>query len=331
LALTSLFAGLAAAVLLLAAPLAAQTQQAGRVYRVGFITPLSAAPEPPTLRAFRQGLHELGYVEGQNVLIEARSSEGRSERFPVLLGELLRLRVDVLLAGSTPGAVAAKKATATVPIVFAGVYDPIAPGIVASLARPGGNVTGVTVAIGGVGFSGKWLELLKEAVPRVSHVAVLSNPAEPLSAQWVGELRLAAQTLNVKLDVLEAENIAKLERALAAISASSAQGMVVTAAPLFAANRVKIAQFAATKHLPAVHFSKLFTEAGGLMSYGGSLEDSYRRAATYVDKILRGAKPADLPVEQPTRFELVINVTAARALGLTIPPSLLLRADQLID
>ena len=215
--------------------------------------------------------------------------------------------------------------------MFAGVTDPVGAGIVASLARPGGNITGIAVGAGGVGFARKWVDLLKEAVPGVSHVAVLSNSANPASAPFVPEIRLAARTLNVKLDVLDAGNAVDLDRAFAAIGASGAQGIIVMGDPFFVVNRAKIAEFAASKRLPAVHFSKLFAESGGLMSYGASLEESYRRAATYVDKILRGAKPGDLPIEQPTKFEFVINLKTAKALGLTIPPSLLLRADQVIE
>lgn len=281
LTLGTFVAPLAAAVLLLDGSVAAEAQQT--VYRVGFVSPLLPVPEPIQLRAFRQVLRELGYVEGKNVIIETRFAEGRNERLPELVAELLRLKVDVLLAGSTPGALAAKRATTTVPIVFAGVTDPVGAGIVASLARPGGNITGVAVGAGGVGFAGKWVELLKEAVPGVAHVAVLSNSANLASAPFVPEIRLAARTLNMKLDVLDAGNAADLDRAFTAIGASGAQGIVVTGDPFFVVNRAKIAQFAASQRLPAVHFSKLFAESGGLMSYGASLEESYRSAATYVD------------------------------------------------
>ena len=321
----------AAAALLLAGAVAAQAQPAPRVFRVGFISPVSSSPEPPQLRAFRQGLRELGYVEGKNVIVEARFAEGQFERFPGLVDELIGLKVDVLLAGSPLGALAAKRATTTVPIVFAGVIEPITAGIVASLARPGGNITGAAAGVGGSGFAGKWLELLKEAVPAVSHVAVLSNSAHPANASNMREIEAAARTLKVKLDVLEAGNATDLDRALATIGASGAQGIIMTNDPFFFPNRATLVQFAASKRLPAVYYFKQFAEAGGLMSYGGSLEDSYRRAAAYVDKILKGAKPADLPVEQPTRFELVINMKTAKALGLAIPQTLLLRADQIIE
>jgi putative ABC transport system substrate-binding protein len=281
--------------------------------------------------AFRQGLRELGYVEGKNVILESRFAEGRSERFPELVAEMIRLKVDVLVVGSPSGALAAKRANTTVPIVGVGLIDPVATGIVTSLARPGGNITGVTSGVGGSGFAGKWVELLKEVVPSLSRVALLGNSANPASALLVAEAQVAARTLNVKLDVLEAGNATSLDRAFAIIAVSRAQGIIVTNDPFFFDNRTKLVQFAASKRLPAVYFFRLFAEAGGLMAYGASLEDSYRKAATYVDKILKGAKPADLPIEQPTRFELVINSNTAKALGLTIPQTLLLRADRIID
>ena len=314
---------------LLVAPLAG-AQPAERVYRIGLVSPTS--PNPP-FDAFRQGLRELGYVDGKNVIVEARFAEGRADRIPELVAEVLRLKVDVLLAASPPSALAAKKATTTVPIVFAGVIDPVATGIVASLARPGGNVTGVTWGIGGAGFAGKWVELLKEAAPGVSHVAVLSNSGNASTASLAREIGAAARTLKVKLDVLDAENAVNLDQALATIGASGAQGIIVAPDSFFflAANRIKLVQFAASKRLPTLYFAKHFVEAGGLMAYGGSLDESFRRAATYVDKILKGAKPADLPVEQPTKFELVINLKTAKALGITIPQSLLLRADEVIQ
>ena len=318
----------AAAVLLLAGSVAAQAQQAARVYRIGFVSPTSPGP---TSLAFREGLREVGYVEGQNVIVETRFAEGRSERLPELVAEVLRLKVDVLVVGSTLGALAAKRATATIPIVFAGLIDPVASGIVSSFARPGGNITGVTFGIGGAGFAGKWVELLKEAAPNLSHVAALGNSASPLLATLVPEMQAAARTLKVRLDVLDAGTLTKLDGALAAISASRAQGVIVTNDPLFFSNRGKLVQLVASKRVPAVYFARDFVDVGGLMSYGASLADSWRRAATYVDKILKGAKPADLPIEQPTKFELVINLKTAKALGLTIPPSILLRADEVIQ
>jgi putative ABC transport system substrate-binding protein len=273
----------------------------------------------------------LGYVEPKNLIIEARFAENRTARLPELVAEVLRLKVDVLLAASTPGALAAKKATTSVPIVFAGVLDPVGSGIVPSLARPGGNATGVTVGIGGEGFTGKCLELLRSAVPGLSNVAVLVNPSYPLTTQFRREIQAAARDLNMTFDIRRAMNASELERALAAIGTSGAQGVFVAPDPFLTANGARIARFATERRLPAFHFSKLFAEAGGLMSYGGTLAESYRRAATYVDKILKGANPADLPVEQPTKFELVVNLRAAKALGLTMPQALLLQADYVIE
>ena len=320
-----------AAVLLFAGPAAAQAQQAAKVYRIGFVTPLSSVPEPVTLRAFRQGLKDAGYVEGKNVVIEARFAEGRMERLPDLVAEVLALKVDVLVVGSSLGALAAKRATTTIPVVFAGLIDPDGAGIVASLARPGGNITGVTIGIGGSGFAGKWVELLKEAAPDVSHVAVLWSSVDPIGANLVREIQSAARISKVRLDLVDAGDAAKFDAALAAIGASRAQAIIVANSPFYATNRTKLVQFAASKRLAAVYFSSFFTDVGGLMAYGGSIADSYRRAATHVDKILKGAKPADLPVEQPTTFELVINLKVAKALGLTIPRSLLVRADHVIE
>ena len=316
---------LATAVLLLAVSVAGHAQQAGKTYRIGFVSFLSPGT---TFAAFREGLKELGYVEGKNVVIESRFAEGRHERLPDLVDELLRLKVDVLLAASPPAALAAKKATTTVPVVFAGVADPVGRGIVPSLARPGGNITGV---VAGMGTSGKLVELLKEAVPGMSRVALLSDPAEPLSAQVVRQIQDAARALKLKVDVLDVGNTVDLDRAFATIGASGVQGMIVTSAPFLFASRVRIADFAASRRLPTVQPSRPFAEAGGLMTYGGSLEASYRRAAAHVDRILKGAKPADLPVEQPMRLEMVINLRTAKAIGLKIPPSLLLRADHIIE
>ena len=248
--------------------------------RIGFVSPISPGS---TIDAFRQGLREVGYVEGQNVIVETRFAEARLERLPELIAEVIRLKVDVLVVGSSAGALAAKRATTTVPIVFTGLIDPVDLGIVASLARPGGNITGVTFGVGGSGFAGKWVELLKQAVPSVSRIAVLWNSAGPASASLVREMEVAARTLKVKLDVLDAGNAPNLERAFAAIRASGAQAIIVTNDPFFVANRAQLVQFAASKRLPAVYFIKLFADAGGLMAYGGSLEDSYRRAAKYVD------------------------------------------------
>lgn len=319
---------------LLAAPLGASAihaQPAARVHRVGIVSPLPASPEPRQVRAFRQGLAELGYVEGKNVVIETRFAGNRRDRFPELIADLIKLKVDVIVTGSAPGAIAAKRATSTVPIVFAGVIDPVALGIVTSLARPGGNVTGVTYGAGGSAVAGKWLELLKEAIPRMTRVAVLSNPADPGREEYVREIRAAAQTLKVEIKLFDASDDATLEEALAAIGTSGAHGLIVTGSAYFGGNRARLVRYAAEKRIPAIYFFSLFPDAGGLMSYGASLEESYRKAASYVDKILKGMKPADLPVEQPTRFELVVNLRAAKAIGVTVPQSLLVRADRVIE
>ena len=323
----STVAGLVAAILVLAGSVATSAQQAARVYRIGFVSPTSPGP---TMRAFRQGLSEAGYVEGQNVIIEARFAEGQSERLSELVAEALSLKVDVLVVGSTAGALAAKKATSQVPIVFAGLLDPVGSGIVASFARPGGNITGATMGVG-EGFAGKWVDLLKEAVPGMSHIAAFSNSASAPTMESVREMQAAARTLNVRLDVLDTGSLTKLERAFAAIGTSGARGVIVPNDPFLFSQRAKLVHFAASKRLPAMYFTNDFVDIGGLMSYGASLAESYRRAATYVDKILKGAKPVNLPIERPTKFELVINLRTARALELMIPQPLLVRADRFIE
>jgi putative ABC transport system substrate-binding protein len=275
-------------------------------------------------------MRELGYVEGQNVRIEMRFAEGRPERLPKLVEELIELKPDVLAVGSTIGARAAKKATTTIPIVFAGSSDPVAGGLVPNLAHPGGNITGFSLAYGD-GFAGKWMELLKEAVPEVSHVAALWSSSNAAAVRFVKELETAAQKLEVILDVHHAANLAELDVALTAIVRSRARGLIVVPSPFAATNRRKLVQFAASERLPAVYFFEKFADEGGLMSYGPDFADVYRRAASHVDKILKGAKPGDLPVENPTKFDLVINRKTARALGITIPQSILLRAHRVIE
>ena len=311
------------------APFATFAQQAPKIFRIGFVSPTSRGP---TSDAFREGLKEAGYVEGQNVIIEARFAEGRFERMPELIAEVIRLKVDVLVTGSTNGVLAAKKATTTLSIVFAGLVDPVAIGIVASLARPGGNITGITFGIGGAGLAGKLVELLKEAIPKLSHVAVLSNLASPgVATTLVEEMQSAAGKLKVRLDVHDAANLAQVDKAFATIGASPAQGLIVTNDSFFFTNRAKLIQFAAAKRMPAMYWTQEFVDAGGLMAYGSSVADSYRQAARYVDKILKGAKPLDLPIEQPTRFELAVNLKTAKALGIIIPHTILLRADKVIE
>lgn len=318
---------LAAAIVLVAGPIAAQAQQASKVYRVGFVTTGSAAA---AVEPFRQGLAQAGYREGGNLIIEARFAGGRQELLPELVADVIRQKVDVLVVVSTPTALVAKSATSTVPIVFASVFDPVASGIVPSLARPGGNITGSAMGVGG-DFGGKWVELLKEAVPGMTRAAVLWNSANRSSAQSAESIQAAARTSGVKLELFDAGNAANLDKALGAIAASRAEGLIIAPDPYFNANRAKVVRFAASRRLPAVYFFRSFAEAGGLMAYGANNADSIRDAAKYVDKILKGAKPADLPVDQPTRFELVINLRTAKALGLKIPRSLLVRADQVIE
>lgn len=318
---------LVAAGALLAAPPTAKAQRAGRVYRIGFV---SVSPPGPRNAAFVQGLRELGYVEGHNVSIEMRFAYGRPESLPGLVEEVIRTKVDVLVVGTTIGARAALRATRTIPIVFAGSSDPVAGGIVTNLARPGGNITGFSLAYGD-GFAGKWLELLKEAAPNVSHVAALWNSNTAAHVGIVKELRVASQLLKARLDVHHAANPSELDQALAAISSGGARGLIVTPSPFFSNSRDKLVQFAESKRLPEIYFFADFADAGGLMSYGPSIADSYRRAASHVDKILKGAKPGDLPVEQPTIFEFIVNLKTARALVLKIPQSVLFRTDRVIE
>lgn len=323
----SLFCALAIAVHVVV-PVAAWSQAPAGEYRVGFAS--LVPPGPANLGAFRQGLRDMGYVEGRNLVLEVRSAEGRQERVREIVSELVGLKVDVLVTVSTATALAAQKTSNSVPIVFVSVIDPVAPGIVQTLARPGGNLTGVTGWVG-ADFAGKWVGLLREAAPRISHVAVLWNSANLQGPPQVQEIRAAAGKLKMKADFFDAGDVASLAKAFAAIAASGAEGIIVAGDPFFTANRARLVEFAAKRRLPAVYFFKRFAEAGGLMAYGARAEESYRRAAAYVDRILRGAKPADLPVERPTQFELVINLKAARALGLAIPRSLLLQADQVIQ
>jgi len=319
----------------LLAPLAADAQQAaGKVYRIGFLSVLGA-PTPSTpagvLEAFRQGLRELGWVEGQNIVIDYRFAEGRFDRLPDLAAELVRLKVDIIVAVATQGVAAAKNATETIPIVMiSGSADPVGLGFIASLARPGGNVTGLSYSVGPE-ILGKGLELLKEIVPKVRRVAILSNPASPVQPLFIREVKVAARSLGVQLQLLEARGPNEFDGAFAAMAKERVGALLVVADGLFILHRTRLADLAARSRLPAIYGYREHVEAGGLMSYGSSLRDLWRRAATYVDKILKGAKPADLPVEQPTKFELVINLKTAKALGLTIPPSVLIRADEVIQ
>ena len=319
--------GFAAASLLFVGPVAAQPKDAARMYRIGYV---SLASSDSLANELRIGLREAGYIEGKHIVIEARSADGHQDRLPDLVASVIRQKVDVLVVVSTSTAIAAKQATTTIPIVFASVFDPVGAGIVANLAHPGSNITGAAVGVGG-GFGGKWVELMKEAVPGLSRAAVLWNSANLSSARSAEEIQVAARAMNVKLDMLDAGNAVSLDTAFAAIGASRAQAIIVAPDPYFGVSRAKLIQFAASKRLPAVYFFKSYVEDGGLMAYGASNAESVRIAAKYVDKILRGAMPRDLPIQQPTRFELVINLKTAKALGLKIPQSLLVRADQIIE
>ena len=318
-------AGMAAG--LLAAPLAAEAQQAGRVYRIGYLSYSSSASNPHLIEAFRQGLRELGWVEGQNITIDSRFAEGRSDAVSDLAAELVRLKVDIIVVTSTPATAAAKNATKTIPVVIASAGDPVGLGLIANLARPGGNITGMTH----VDTSGKALELLKEIVPKVRHVALLWNPANPSHARAMESVKLTARSLGVQLQLLEAREPNQFDGAFAAMSKERAGALLVLTDSVFQRDRARLAGLAAKNRLPAMYERSEYVKAGGLISYGLNLSALFRQSATFVDKILRGAKPAGLPVQQPTKFELTINLKTAKALGLTIPPSVLARADEVIQ
>src|SRR6266540_4978916 len=318
------------ALLMLTVPLGAVAQPGGKVYRIGYLSPSSATNVSCFTEAFRQGLRELGWVEDQNIVIEYRFAEGQFDRLPDLAAELVRLKVDVVVAIPTPAAVAAKNATATIPIVMANVGDPVGLGLIASLARPGGNVTGLSYSVGMETF-GKSLELLKTAVPEVRRVAVLSNPANPAHALAISSLKVAAPSLRLELQFLAARGPNDFDGAFGAMAKGRAGAVLVAADSLFHFHRARLANLTTKHRLPSMHGLREIVEAGGLMSYGPDTTYQIWHAATYVDKILKGAKPADLPVEQPTKFEVVINLKTAKALGLTIPPSLLQRADEVIE
>ena len=316
-------------VVLLAVAVVAEAQQPTKMSRIGFIGASSAATSAQNLEAFRQGLRDLHYVEGENMAIEVRWAEGSAQRFPQLIAELIGLKVHVLLVSAAAGALAAKNAGITTPVVFAAVTDPIGYGIIHSLARPGGNITGVALAVG-EGFSGKWVELLKETVPKVSRMAVLRNPSHPVAEVFLRETQAAGRALGVRLQFFEARDPNQLDTALWRLEKEHDQALIVTPDPLFGTQRKRLFEVIERHRLPTIFHNKEFVDAGGLMSYGPSFPDSYRRAATYVDKILKGVKPADLPVEQPTKFEFVVNLKTAKQIGLTIPQSVLYRADRVL-
>jgi putative tryptophan/tyrosine transport system substrate-binding protein len=313
---------------LLVSPLAAEAQQTAKVPRIGYLS-ANLAPNPHLREAFRQGLRDLGYVEGRNLVIEYRDAEGKFERLPALAAELVALKVDVILAGGPLQARAAKQATKTIPIVFVG-SDAVTSGLVTSLARPGGNITGLSALTGEL--AGKRLELLTQAVPGVSRVAGLWQPGGARTEKdMLKGADLAARALGVRLQLVEARGPADIDRAFSDMSRARADALFVLATPMFFEERRRLVDLAAKSRLPAVYSLREYVDAGGLMAYGSNQADLFRGAATYVDKIFKGAKPADLPIEQPTKFELVINLKTAKALGLTIPQSLLQRADEVIQ
>ena len=302
-----------------------------KVPRVGYLNPGSSSDpvRQRRLEALRQGLRELGYVEGQNIALEPRWAEGKYDRYPALAADLVRSKVDVIVAWSGQATKAAQEATRTIPIVMSLVNDPVGSGLVASLARPGGNVTGTTITAPDV--VGKRLELLKEVVPKLSRVAVLQHPDNPASASMVREAEAAARALGVRLQILGVRNPAEIDSAFAAMTRERAGALLPLSDALFDNQQRQMLELTAKRRLPAIMGTRQYAEAGGLMAYGADFLAVERRAAMYVDKILKGAKPADLPVEQPTKFELVINLKTAKALGLTIPQALLQRADQVIQ
>jgi putative tryptophan/tyrosine transport system substrate-binding protein len=312
------------------APRAAEAQQAGKVYRIGYLSTPTRASVEHGLQAFLRKLRELGWVEGQNLTIEYRWAEGNVERLPAFAAELVRLKVDLIVAPAGSAALAAKNATSSIPIVMIFPSDPVEMGLVASLRRPGGNITGTAFTPGPEIF-GKQLQILKETIPRASRVAILSNPADPSFATQVREVEATARSLRMRLQHVEARGPEEFDSAFAAMAQERAEALLVAGTSTFLAHRARLAELAVKGRLPTMHSFRENVEAGGLMAYAVNMTDFIGHAAVYVDKILKGAKPADLPVEQPTKFELVINLKTAKALGATIPPSVLARADEVIQ
>jgi putative ABC transport system substrate-binding protein len=315
---------------LLTLPLAIEAQQAGKVPRIGYLAQNSAEISKRSLAAFREGLRERGWVESQNIVIEVRYADGKVDQLPALVSELIRLKVDIIVTTSSGATWAAKNATQLIPIVMAASANALGEGLVTSLAHPGGNITGMTF-IAGPEFAGKQLQLLKEVAPAASRVAVLTNPTNRSHAAFAREVKAAARSLGAQVQVLEVLSPDQLDSAFAAMTKDHAAALLVLTDSMFVGQRQRVADLAAKSRVPALYSQKEFVEDGGLVSYGPSLSDMFRRAAAHVDKILRGAKPSDIPVEQPTTFELVINLKAAMALGLTIPQSLRLRANEVIQ
>ena len=313
-----------------AAQRAALAQQAGKVYRIGYLSAPSRASVELVLQAFLRALRELGWIEGQNLTIEYRWAEGKIERLPDLAAELVRQKVDLIVAPAASATLAAKKATSSIPIVMMFPVDPVEQGLVASRSRPGGNVTGTTLATG-TEFFGKQLQLLKDAIPRASRVAMLTNPADASFAVQVKEVETAARALGIRLQMVEARGPEEFDSAFAAMARERAEALLIGGSSTFLVHRTRIAELAVKGRLPTMTTFREMVEAGGLMAYGVNMTAFIGRSAAYVDKILKGAKPADLAVEQPTKFELVISLKTARALGVTIPQSVLARADEVIQ
>jgi putative ABC transport system substrate-binding protein len=317
------------AVLLFAAPVAAGAEQVGKVPRIGFLMSTSPSTIADRVEAFRQSLRELGYVEGRNIVVEYRWAEGKIERLPALADELVRLKPHVIVTAGPTVTRAAKQASSTIPIVMAFDSDPVGSGFAASLARPGGNITGLSTLAPEI--SAKQLELLKEIVPRLSRVAVLGTSTQPGTPQAVRSVEVAAAAFAVQLQYLDVEGPKDIEVAFREAAKGRADAVLALSSRVLLSHRKQIADLAVKSRLPAIYAQRAHVDDGGLMSYGASLADLYWRAAVYVDKILKGAKPGDLPIEQPTKFELVVNMKTAKALGMTIPPSLMLRADKVIE
>jgi putative tryptophan/tyrosine transport system substrate-binding protein len=311
------------------APLAAQAQQTGTVYRIGFLGGGLPSTSKASVEGLREGLRELGYVEGRNFIFDFRWGEGRNDRLAELAAELVRANVHVIVTAGEPAIRAAKQATTSLPIVMGAVGDPVGAGFAASLARPSGNITGVSNLA--VEMTGKWLELLREAVPRISRVAVLWNPANPTHHAFWKEAQAAGRTMGVKVSGIEFTGPDDFDRGFTTMAVERVDGVLVLPDPVTGSNRVKLAELMAKRRLPGIALFRESAEAGFLLSYGVSTFNNHRRAAVYVDRILKGAKPANLPIEQGTKFELVINLKTAKALGLTIPQSLLVRADEVIQ
>jgi putative ABC transport system substrate-binding protein len=305
----------------------AEAQQPKKVFRIGFLGASSPSTIPARIEAFRQGLRELGYVEGKNIVIEYRYAEGKLDRLSELAAELVRLKVDVIFTTGSSSTRRAKKATSTIPIVMAFDVDPVGNGFVARLARPGGNITGLSTLSPEI--SGKQLELVNETIPKLSHVAVLRTPGLP-TEQMLREVEPAAAALKIQLQHLDVRGHQDIETAFREARKGRAGAVLVLASPVSISHPKQVAELAAKNRLPTMYWSSEFVAAGGLMSYSVSIIDLYRRAATYVDRILKGAKPAEIPVEQPTKFELIINLKAAKQIGLTVPPNVLVRADKVI-